>query len=250
MKNILKIKNSVIVDMGDKFNKDIVYYFTEGRNKNIQMTVMCHKPAQIENMARVNCDPIFVTPYNGADLFKNFYTIYECKHDFHGIIRELNKRYFNCTDGTDDALSYGMIRYNKKEETFIIFDRKITIIFDSRVGFIDLKALKELDLKEIVKAVDSKTFSTIGGIITSIFYDNFIKSNPTVRTAAHVAAHASHMINSTGALFNYAYGTESMPCNGEARLHIKSVLKLVITIKKKTILIMRLKLYTKRVEMI
>ena len=48
-KSILKFQNSVIVldDMGNKFNKDIVYYFTEGRNKNIQMIVMCHKPAQI-----------------------------------------------------------------------------------------------------------------------------------------------------------------------------------------------------------
>ena len=37
MKKILKFKNSLIVldDIGDKFNKDIVYYFTEGRNKNI-----------------------------------------------------------------------------------------------------------------------------------------------------------------------------------------------------------------------
>ena len=43
MKNILKFKNSVIVldDMGDKFNKDVVIYFTEGRNKNIQMILMC-----------------------------------------------------------------------------------------------------------------------------------------------------------------------------------------------------------------
>ena len=29
-----------------------------------------------------------------------------------------------------------------------------------------------------------------------------------VRTAAHVAAHASHMINRTGALFNYGWGEE------------------------------------------
>ena len=74
MKNILKFENSVIVldDMGDKFNKDIVYYFTEGRNKNIQMIVMCHKPAKRENMARMNCDTIYITTYNGADLFKNF----------------------------------------------------------------------------------------------------------------------------------------------------------------------------------
>ena len=50
MKNILKFQNSVIVldDMVDKFNKDTVYYFTEERNKNIQMIVMCHKTAQIE----------------------------------------------------------------------------------------------------------------------------------------------------------------------------------------------------------
>ena len=56
MKNILKFQNSVIVldDMGDKINKDIIYYFTEGRNENIQMIVMCHKPAQIDIMAGMN----------------------------------------------------------------------------------------------------------------------------------------------------------------------------------------------------
>ena len=76
MKNILTFKNSIIVldDMGDKFNRDIVYYFTEGRNKNIQMIQMCHKPAQIYNMARMNCDTIYITTYNGADLFQNFNT--------------------------------------------------------------------------------------------------------------------------------------------------------------------------------
>ena len=103
MKNILRFQNIGIVldDMGDKFNKDIVYYFTEGRNKYIQMIVICHKPAQIENMARMNCDTIYITTNNGADLFKKFNTTYECKHDFHGIIQELNNSYYNCTNGTD-----------------------------------------------------------------------------------------------------------------------------------------------------
>ena len=101
--------------MGDKFNNDKVYYFTEGRDKNIQMIVMCHKPAQIEDMARMNCDTIYITTYNGADLFTNFNTTYECKHDSHGIIQELNNSYYNCTNGTDDALCYGMIKYNKKK---------------------------------------------------------------------------------------------------------------------------------------
>ena len=61
MENILRFKNSVIVldVMGYKFNKNIAYYFTEGRNENIQMIVMCHKPAQIKNMARTKCDTIF-----------------------------------------------------------------------------------------------------------------------------------------------------------------------------------------------
>ena len=122
MKNILKFKNSVIVldDMGDKFNKDILYFFTEGRNKNIHMIVMCHKPAQIENLARMNCDTIYITTYNGADIFKIFIEIYKCKHDFHGIIRELNNNYYNSANGTDDALLHGMIKYNKKEETFLL----------------------------------------------------------------------------------------------------------------------------------
>ena len=75
---------------------------------------MRHKPAQIDIMARMNCDKIYITAYNGADLFKNSNTTYECKHDFYGIIQELNNRYNNCTNGTDDALRYGMIKYNKK----------------------------------------------------------------------------------------------------------------------------------------
>ena len=73
-KNKSKFKYSVIVldDMDDKLNQDIAYCFTEGRHYNIQMIVMCHKPAQIINTARMNCDTIYLTTYNGADLFKNF----------------------------------------------------------------------------------------------------------------------------------------------------------------------------------
>ena len=70
-KNKSIFKDSVIVidDMGDKLNKDIAYYFTEGRHYNNQLIVMCRKPAQIINTARMSCDTIFITTYNGADLF-------------------------------------------------------------------------------------------------------------------------------------------------------------------------------------
>ena len=142
-KNKSKFKDSVIVldDMGDKINKDIAYCFTEGRHYNIQLIVMCHKPAQIINTARMSCDTIYLTTYNGADLFKNFNEIYECEHNFSKIISELNSNYYNCTDGISDELRYGIFKYNRKENTFVIFVKSRTMIYDSRVSFIDLKAL-------------------------------------------------------------------------------------------------------------
>ena len=56
--NMHKFKDSVIVldDMGDKLNKDITNYLTKGRHYKIQMIVMCHKPAQIDNTSRMSCD--------------------------------------------------------------------------------------------------------------------------------------------------------------------------------------------------
>ena len=64
--NMHRFQNCVIVldDMGDRLNKDIAYYFTEGRHYNHQMIVMCHKPAQIINTAKMSCDTIYLTTYN------------------------------------------------------------------------------------------------------------------------------------------------------------------------------------------
>ena len=149
-KNKSKFKDSVIVldDMGDNLNKDIAYYFTEGRHYNIQMIVMCHKPAQIINTARMSCDTIYLTTYNEADLFKKFNEKFKCEHNFNKIISELNINYYKCTDGMSVELRYGIIKYNRKENTFIIIDKNRTMIFDSRVGFLDLKALSLKDKLE------------------------------------------------------------------------------------------------------
>ena len=156
--NMHKFQNCVIVldDMGDRLNKDIGYYFTEGRHYNIQMIVMSHKPAQIINSARMSCDTIYLTTYNGPDLFKNFNEIYKCEHDFNKIISELNSNYYNYTDGMSDELRYGIITYNKKEHTFIIISSNRTMIYDSRVGFLDLKALSlkdDLEREDINKLI-------------------------------------------------------------------------------------------------
>ena len=57
------------------------------------------------------------------------------------IISELNSNYYNCTDGMSHELRYGIIKYNGKENTFIIIDKIRTMIYNSRVGFLYLKAL-------------------------------------------------------------------------------------------------------------
>ena len=94
-KKMPQIKNSVIVldDMGDKLKKDTTYYFTEGRHHNIQMIEMCQKPAQIFKTARMSCDTVYFTTYNGADLFKSFLLKYiNVNMNFfeHEIINDLN----------------------------------------------------------------------------------------------------------------------------------------------------------------
>ena len=117
---------------------------------------MCHKPAQIINTARISCDTIYLTTFNGPDLFKNFNETYKCEHDFSKIISELNSNHYNRTDGMSDELRYGIIKYNEKENTFIIINSNRTMIYDSRVGFLDLKALSlkdELEREDIIKLI-------------------------------------------------------------------------------------------------
>ena len=55
-----------------------------------------------------------------------------------------------------DELRYGIIKYNRKEINFTIIDKNRTMIYDSTVGFIDLKALSlkdELEREDINKLI-------------------------------------------------------------------------------------------------
>ena len=72
IKNIDKFKKNIIVldDTGSEFSRHIKYCFTEGRHNNNQTIVMCHKPAQIDNKSRRNCDTLHITTYNGPDFSK------------------------------------------------------------------------------------------------------------------------------------------------------------------------------------
>ena len=55
-----------------------------------------------------------------------------------------------------DELCYGIIKYNQKENAFIIISSNRTMIYDSRVGFLDLKALSlkdDLEREDINKLI-------------------------------------------------------------------------------------------------
>ena len=205
--------------MGDRLNKDKAYYFTEGRHYNIQMIVMCHKPAQIINTARMSCDTIHLTTYNGPDLFKNFNEIYKCEHDFSKIISELNSNHYNRTDGMSDELCYGIIKYNKKENTSIIINSIRTMIYDSRVGFLDLKALSSKDELEredinkpiaymkplIINATDRNTINHDNYLFyfNKLLTLNNIKNQNVVLTKEMVKANGLKQLSNIGGIIGW-----------------------------------------------
>ena len=150
----------VIDELGNMLKGDIADYLASRRLGDIQMIVMGHKPTQIVNTARRSSDTFYITTYityNVADLFENSNDKHKCEHDFHGIIKELNRSYYNYTIGMHEALRYGLIKFNVKDGTSIIFDRNRTTIYDSRIGFRNLEALSlkdEQDNGEINKLKD------------------------------------------------------------------------------------------------
>ena len=142
---------------------------------------MCYKPAQIINTARFSCDTISLTTYNGADLFKNFNEIYKCEHNFSKIISELNNSPYNRTDGISDEFRYGIIKYNRKENTFIIIDSNRTMIYDSRVGHMDLKAdkLESEDINKLIAymkplMINATDRNTINHDDYQFYFNNFL----------------------------------------------------------------------------
>ena len=141
------------------------------------MIVRCHKPAQIKNKARMNRDTIYITTSNGSDPFKTFNITNVCKHDFYGIIIYLKSSYYNCTDRIASKLCYGMIKYNKNEDSFIINDRNRTMIYYWKVGFLVLKALRANDKwvnVEINKFIDyMKPLKNNAKDINTVNTDNY-----------------------------------------------------------------------------
>ena len=218
--NMHEFQNCVIVldDIGDRLNKDIAYYFTDGRHYNIQMIVMCQKPTQIINTARMSCDTIYLATYNGTDLFKNLNEIYKFGQDFSKIISELNSIHYICTDGMPDELRYGIIKYNKKENNFIIINIIRTRIYDSRVGFLDSKALSlkdelERDINKLIAymkslMINSTDRNTINHDNYQVYFNKFltlnnIKFQNDVLTKEMVKAKALKQLSNIGGFIGW-----------------------------------------------
>ena len=79
-----------------------------------------------------------------------------------------------------------------------------------------IKIQNDVLTEEMIRANGFRLSSTILGIIGTCFVIyNYMSPDTTVRTAAHVASHASHKLNRASTLLNYAYGTPSMFHNDE-----------------------------------
>ena len=95
------------------------------------------------------------------------------------------------------------LRTNATDRNTINIDN-YQLYFDKFLTSRDIKIQNDVLTKETVKADGIKSLSTMSGIIASLFMIYIgIKPDPAVRTATQVTAHASHMINRTGALLNY-----------------------------------------------
>ena len=77
-----------------------------------------------------------------------------------------------------DELRSGINKYNRKENTFIIIDKNRTMIYDSRVGSIELKALSlkdELERKGINKLIAYMKSLVINATDRNVInHDNYI----------------------------------------------------------------------------
>ena len=77
-----------------------------------------------------------------------------------------------------DEIRYGIIKYNRKENTFIFIDKSRTMIYDSRVGFIDLKALSlndELEREDINKLIANIKPLMINGTDRNVInHENYV----------------------------------------------------------------------------
>ena len=94
-------------------------------------------------------------------------------------------------------------------------DRAVVNTDNYQFYFNKLLTLKKIKIqndvltKEKINANWKKYAGCIsGGLSALLMIHNRIKPDTTVRTASHVAAHASHMINRTGTFLNFAYGED------------------------------------------
>ena len=69
-----------------------------------------------------------------------------------------------------DELHYGINKYNKNENTFIIINSNRTMIYDSRVGFLDFKALS---LKDELERAYMKALMISATVRNTINHDNY-----------------------------------------------------------------------------
>ena len=112
------------------------------------------------------------------------------------------------SDEIDKLIAYMKPLMNKPSDRNTVNADNYQFYFNKLLASRDIKSQNDVLTKETVKVYGITSVSAISGIIASFFMMyNYIKPDPAVRTAAHVTARVNHMINGTGALLNYGFGS-------------------------------------------
>ena len=154
-----------------------------------------------------------------------------------------------------DELRYGIIKYKRKENTFIIIDKNRTMIYDSRVGFLDLKALSLKDKLESEHSEENKLIAYMKPLMinatdrNTINHDNYqfyfnklltikcIKIQNDVLTQEMIKADGFRLISTIFGIisrvfmiYNYIYPDKTVKTAGVVAMGASSMLNRASTL--------------------
>ena len=155
---MFKDKTIVLDDMGGNiYTKNVAEIFTKGRHYHIQIIVLAHKPADVDNKVRMNINTIYITTQNSNPFFIDIYQKYATKADL--------SRYV--------YIEHGIIKYNLIQNEFVVYDKNLHIIIDSKNNtvntlpsfnirkYINVRSFTENDKRQIILFLEEQSDHTI-----------------------------------------------------------------------------------------
>jgi hypothetical protein len=161
----------ILDDMGGLMNQDdTAEIFTKGRHLFIQIIVLAHKACDVNNKIRGNIKFFYTTTGNNSLFYDELNTNYRLK---------LQLRRYN-------TIEYGIIKVDATNETFIVYDKSLQVIYDSNTNtrnvhcgfniekYINVIKMTEEERDDIIFFLEKESGNTINITDeTFLFYLNY-----------------------------------------------------------------------------